>query len=77
MQSKQQTQPKGSWMKGGMITQTMNSKNVISVLPQDVPDFDIGEIFGALANDDYESAVQLARGFQAGTGQERFCRKPH
>jgi len=49
---------------GGMITQTINSKNVISVVPQDVPDFDIEEIFAALANDDYESAVQLARGFQ-------------
>jgi hypothetical protein len=49
---------------GGMITQTINSKNVISVSPQNVPDFDIGEIFGALANDDYDGAVQLARGFQ-------------
>lgn len=50
---------------GGVITQTMNSKNVISVMPQDVPDFDIEEIFGALANEDYEATVQLARGFQA------------
>jgi len=50
---------------GGMITQTINTKNVISVIPQDVPDFDIAEIFGALANDDYENAVQLARGFQS------------
>ena len=50
---------------GGMITQTINSKNVTSVIPQDVPDFDIAEIFGALANDDYDSAVQLARGFQS------------
>ena len=49
---------------GGVITQTINSKNVISVIPQDVPDFDIEEIFGALANGDYEGAVQLARGFQ-------------
>ena len=49
---------------GGVITQTINSKNVISVIPQDVPDFDIGEIFGALANEDYEATVQLARGFQ-------------
>jgi hypothetical protein len=49
---------------GGTITQTINSKNVISVIPQDVPDFDIAEIFSALANDDYDGAVQLARGFQ-------------
>ena len=49
---------------GGTITQTINSKNVISVIPQDVPDFDIAEIFAALANDDYDGAVQLARGFQ-------------
>jgi hypothetical protein len=50
---------------GGVITQMINSKNVVSVIPQDVPDFDIAEIFGALALDDYENAVQLARGFQA------------
>ena len=49
---------------GGTITQTINSKNVISVIPQDVPDFDIAEIFSALANDDYDGAVQLARAFQ-------------
>ncbi|HKG59484.1 MAG TPA: hypothetical protein VKB05_06850 [Pyrinomonadaceae bacterium] len=49
---------------GGMITQTINSKNVISVSPQNVPDFDIAEVFGALANDDYDGAVQLARAFQ-------------
>jgi len=42
----------------------MNSKGLISVSPQTVPDFDIEEIFGALANEDYERAVQLARGFQ-------------
>jgi hypothetical protein len=29
-----------------------------------VPDFDIEGIFGKLANDDYDRAVQLARGFQ-------------
>jgi hypothetical protein len=50
---------------GGMITQMINSKNVVSVIPQDVPDFDIAEIFSALANDDYDNAVQLARGFQS------------
>lgn len=49
---------------GGMVTQTMNSKGAISIRPQPVPDFDIAELFGALASDDYERAVQLARGFQ-------------
>jgi hypothetical protein len=49
---------------GGVVTQTINSKNEISVLPQNVPDFDIEGIFSALANEDYDSAVQLARGFQ-------------
>jgi hypothetical protein len=49
---------------GGVITQTMNSKNGISVSPQNVPDFDIEEIFAALANEDYDGSVQLARGFQ-------------
>jgi hypothetical protein len=49
---------------GGMVTQTMNSRGLISVSPQNVPDFDVGEIFGALASEDYERAVQLARGFQ-------------
>jgi len=49
---------------GGMVTQTMNSKGLISISPQNVPEFDIEEVFGALANEDYERAVQLARGFQ-------------
>ena len=50
---------------GGMLTLTINSQNTVSVSPQNVPDFDIEELFGALANDDYEGAVQLARGFQS------------
>lgn len=49
---------------GGMLTQTMNSGGLISVRPQNVPDFDIEAIFAALANEDYERSVQLARGFQ-------------
>ena len=49
---------------GGMVTQTMNSRGLISVSPHNVPDFDVDEIFGALANEDYERDVQLARGFQ-------------
>lgn len=49
---------------GGMVTQTMTSRGLISVSPQNVPEFDIEGIFGALASEDYERAVQLARGFQ-------------
>jgi len=48
---------------GGMITQSMNSRGLISISPQKVPDFDVAEVFGALANEDYERAVQLTRGF--------------
>ena len=50
---------------GGMVTQSMNTKGMIRVNPQPIPEFDIAGVFGALANDDYERAVQLARGFQA------------
>jgi hypothetical protein len=50
---------------GGMVLQTMNTKGLISVYPHRVPEFDIEEAFGAVANDDYGLAVQLARGFQA------------
>jgi hypothetical protein len=50
---------------GGMVTQTMNTKGMIRVSPQPVPEFDVAVVFGALANEDYEGAVQLARGFQA------------
>ena len=49
---------------GGMVTQTMNGGGMISVSPQPVPDFDIEGVFGALASEDYERAVELARGFQ-------------
>jgi hypothetical protein len=49
---------------GGMITQTMNSRGVIRISPQNIPDFNIEEVFSALAKEDYERAVQLARGFQ-------------
>ena len=50
---------------GGMVTQTMNTKGMIRVSPQPVPEFDVAVVFGALANEDYQGAVQLARGFQA------------
>jgi hypothetical protein len=49
---------------GGMISQTMNGGGMISVNPQPVPDFDIEGVFAALASEDYERAVELARGFQ-------------
>ena len=49
---------------GGSITQMMKSNGQISVNPLNVPDFDIEGLFAALANEDYERAVQLARGFQ-------------
>ena len=49
---------------GGSITHMMKSKGFMSVTPLNVPDFDIEGLFGALANEDYERAVQFARGFQ-------------
>jgi len=49
---------------GGMVMQTMSSKGLINVSPQKVPDFDVAGLFGVLANEDYERAVQFARGFQ-------------
>ena len=48
-----------------MVMQMMNSKGMIRMNPQPVSEFDIEEVFSALANDDFERAVQLARGFQA------------
>jgi len=48
----------------GGLTVTMNTKSQIRVSPNAVPDFDIEGIFGNLANNDYDRAVQLARGFQ-------------
>lgn len=49
---------------GGVVTQAVNSRSVVNINPQMAPDFDIEGVFGALANEDYERAVQLARGFQ-------------
>jgi hypothetical protein len=43
---------------------TVNSKSLISSRTDNVPDFIIEGIFGILANDDYDRAVQLARSFQ-------------
>ena len=49
---------------GGMVTQSMNAAGTIRINPQNIPEFDIEGVFSALANDDYERAVELARGFQ-------------
>jgi hypothetical protein len=49
---------------GGSITHMMKSKGFMSVTPLNVPDFDIEGLFAVLANEDYERAVQFARGFQ-------------
>jgi hypothetical protein len=48
----------------GMLTLQVNSKSLSWYKTVGVPDFDIEGIFGQLANDDYDRAVQLARGFQ-------------
>jgi len=48
----------------GVLTMTVNNKNLILKKMEGVPDFEIKGIFGEVANDDYDRAVQLARGFQ-------------
>ena len=48
----------------GALTLHVNSRSLNSTKTERVPDFDIEGIFGAVASDDYERAVQLARGFQ-------------
>jgi hypothetical protein len=48
----------------GVITMHVNSKGLISNRVDGVPDFDIEGIFGKLAHDDYDRAVQLASSFQ-------------
>ena len=48
----------------GGLTVTISTKSQIRVSPNAVPDFDIEGIFGKLAHNDYDRAVQLARGFQ-------------
>jgi hypothetical protein len=47
-----------------MLTLQVNSKSSSWYKTVGVTDFDIEGIFGQLANDDYDRAVQLARGFQ-------------
>lgn len=48
----------------GEIVLTLQSKGQSSVHTSDVPDFDLDGIFGRLATQDYDRAVELARGFQ-------------
>jgi hypothetical protein len=47
-----------------MLTLQVNSRSQISNRTDGVPDFDLEGIFGKLANDGYDRAAQLARGFQ-------------
>jgi hypothetical protein len=49
---------------GGLLTLTVNTKGQGLTKLENVPDFDIKGIFDEVANDDYDRAVQLARGFQ-------------
>lgn len=49
---------------GGMILK-FQSKGGSSVHTSDVPEFDLEGIFRDLANQDYDRAVEMARGFQA------------
>jgi len=48
---------------GGLILQ-FQSKHQSSVNTNDAPDFDLDGIFKYLANEDYDKAVELARGFE-------------
>ena len=47
-----------------MLTLTVTSKSQLLKTTEAVPDFDIRGIFGEVAKNDYDRAVQLARGFQ-------------
>jgi hypothetical protein len=48
----------------GVLTLGVSSKSLISNKRDAVADFDVNGIFGKLADDDYDHAIQLARGFQ-------------
>src|ERR1043166_52003 len=48
----------------GLMVLKFQSKGSSSVHTNDIPEFDLEGIFGQLANQDYERAVELARGFQ-------------
>lgn len=51
---------------GGRLALTVSShkSQILEIAFEDVPDFDIKGIFGEVATEDYDRAVQLARGFQ-------------
>ena len=49
----------------GSMVLRFQSKGNSSVHTSDIPEFDLDGIFRQLANQDYERAVELARGFQA------------
>jgi hypothetical protein len=49
----------------GEMVLKFQSKNQSSVHTNDIPEFDLEGIFRDLANQDYERAVELARGFEA------------
>lgn len=49
----------------GELVLKFQSKGQSSVNTNDIPEFDLAGIFRELANQDYERAVELARGFQA------------
>jgi hypothetical protein len=48
----------------GQLTILMNTKGVNMIDQTLVPDFDVAGLFQRLAKDDYEKAVELARGFE-------------
>jgi hypothetical protein len=48
----------------GELNLTFQSKGRSAAYSNDVADFDVAGIFAALAAEDYDRAVQLARGFQ-------------
>jgi hypothetical protein len=48
----------------GELNLTFSSKGSSSARSSNVPDFDVEGIFKDLANEDYDRAVELARGFQ-------------
>ena len=48
----------------GRLTIKLQSRGMNSIRTSSAEDFDVTGIFGALANENYERAVELARGFQ-------------
>ncbi|HMG74170.1 MAG TPA: hypothetical protein VK582_11770 [Pyrinomonadaceae bacterium] len=48
----------------GQLTFRLNTKGMNSVYQNSIPDFDVAGLFSELAKEDYEKAVELARGFE-------------